>query len=92
MSNSRSVVYRLRPKTPRQVPASGASLLPTCLLRADMGDLLYDLRRLVPSRFGEYDLDLDLESLRLYRGDLEREREYRDLSLADILPVFSDSA
>ena len=40
LSSSRSVVYKLRPNTPRQVPSSGFSRLPTCLLLADIGDLL----------------------------------------------------
>ena len=89
LSSSRSVVYKLRPNTPRQVPSSGFSRLPTCLLLADIGDLLQDFLRLdPPPRFGEYDLDLDLESLRPYRGDRDREREYRDLPLADIFSCY----
>lgn len=62
---SRSVVYRLRPNTPRQQLGSGFALLPTCRLRFDMGEWLR-LRRY--SRL--YD------RLREWRL-LEREREWR---------------
>lgn len=39
-----SVVYKLRPKTPRQLLGEGLSRLPWCRRRLDMGDLRGDLR------------------------------------------------
>lgn len=81
-SSSFSVVYRLSPKTPRHVDLSGASRLPTCLRRFDIGERLWDRplrpgdRRLDPaSRLGERDLDLDREYLLEYLGDLDLDRE-----------------
>jgi len=56
-------VYKLRPKTPTHLLGSGSSLLPTCLLLEDIGDLEYSRRPpLAP-------LSLDLERL-LFSLDL----------------------
>ena len=58
VDNSCSVVLRLRPDTPRQVDASGASLDGTCRLLFDSGDL--DIGR----GWGSFDMG-DFEALLL---------------------------
>ena len=69
-------MYKLRPNTPKQVFSSGASRVPACRLRPDIGDLLWDLLLLPPALpRGETDLDRDLEYLLEYLGDLDRDLE-----------------
>jgi len=65
-SSSLSVVYRLKPNTPKHLFGSGSSLFPWCRRLSDIGEresrLFFDLSWLLDlSLLGGSDLDLDLD-------------------------------
>jgi len=86
---SRSVVYKLKPNTPRHRPAGGSSLSPTCLFRLDNGetDLEFLPREsdlLLLLLLGDRDRDRDLDLFGRLLSDLDLDLERLDLRGGDL--------